>query len=271
MQKYWPPTLNKTTIRSSTSSSVWPGSERSVVFATRTKSGIFANSPQNGLAEGLADTFDRNAVEDLLEEATDDQPRSFLPREAARLGIKNQLFVDFAARRTVRAADVVALDLQARNRISPRIGREQQVVVPLVAVGFDRLRIDLDHPAPNRPRLVLQRALIKKITAAFRRRVMLQRVIRDVLLTFGEQHTVHLALRPAADQLHVLVDFRHAAADRGDRPLDRGIASYNRLLMGKVPHAVAPVLQGYQPQPSGWSKNYFGRAAVKATAVLRRT
>ena len=97
------------------------------------------------MAQRFADAFDRDAIEDLLEEAADDQSRGFFAGQAARLGVKNQLFIHFAARRAVRAADVVALDLEAGNRIGPGIGRQQQVVVPLVAVGLYRLRIDLDH------------------------------------------------------------------------------------------------------------------------------
>src|SRR5205809_4422803 len=105
MQKNWPTTLNNTTIRSLTSSSVWPGSERSVVFATRMKSDILANSPQNRVAQRITDALDGNAIENLLEKAADDQARGFFARQSARLGVKNQLFIDLAARRAVRAAN----------------------------------------------------------------------------------------------------------------------------------------------------------------------
>ena len=74
--------------------------------------------------------------------------------------------------------------------------------------------------------------------------MVLQRVIGDVLLAFGEQHAVDLAFGPAADELDVLVDLRQPAADGGDRPLQRGVAADDRLLMGEVPDADAPSSAG---------------------------
>src|SRR5262245_61954497 len=122
---------------------------------------VLAHAAQDRLTECLTDAFDRNAIEDLLEKAADDQPRRLLSREAARLGVENQLFINLTAGRAVRAADIVALNLQAGNRIGPGIGGQKQVVVPLITVCLDCLWIDLDHAAPYGARLVLQGALIE--------------------------------------------------------------------------------------------------------------
>jgi hypothetical protein len=65
----------------------------------------------------------------------------------------------------------------------------------------------------------LQRGFVQKVAAALRGRVMLQRVIRDVLFAFGEEHAVDLALGALAAKLDVLVYFAQAASHCGDRPL----------------------------------------------------
>ena len=56
----------------------------------------------------------------------------------------------------MRAADVVGFDFEARDRVGPAGGGEEQVVVPLIAVGPDGQWIDLDHAPPHRARLVLE-------------------------------------------------------------------------------------------------------------------
>ncbi len=77
---------------------------------------VVTHSSGDGRAQRFANAVDRNAVENLLEEAGDDHANRFLPRETAGLSVEDQFFVDSAARRSMRAAHVVGLDLQAGNR-----------------------------------------------------------------------------------------------------------------------------------------------------------
>ena len=49
-----------------------------------------------------------------------------------------------------------------------------------------------------------------------------------------------------------------------------GIAADERLLMGEVPDAVAPVLQAHEPQAGAGREDHFGRAAVQAAVGWRR-
>ncbi len=67
--------------------------------------------------------------------------------------------------------------------------------------------------------MILQGALVQQIAFAMRRLVMLQRVIREMLLAFGEHHAVDLHVGVFADQRHVLIDFGQAAAQGADGPL----------------------------------------------------
>ena len=91
----------------------------------------------------------------------------------------------------------------------------------------------------------MQGGFVEEVAAAVGSGVVLQRVIRDVLLTFGKENAVDLGFCPLADELDMLIDLRQATADRGDRPLERGIAADDCLLMGEVPNAVPPILQAY--------------------------
>ena len=126
---------------------------------------------------------------------------------------------------------------------------QDQVVVALIAVGFLRARIDLDHTPPNRVRRILQGGLVQQVAAAVRGLMMLQRVIREGLFALGEHHAVDLRVGPFAGQRHVLVDLGQPATQRRDRPLQAAVALNDSALMGEVPDAGRPVLQIDVTQP----------------------
>src|SRR6266436_3781601 len=83
---------------------------------------VLANPPADGLGQRLADALDRDAVENLLEEAGHDQTDGLLAGQAAAAGVEYLLVVHAAGRGAVRAADVVGLDLQPGNRIGVGLG-----------------------------------------------------------------------------------------------------------------------------------------------------
>ena len=108
---------------------------------------------------------------------------------------------------------------EAGNRIGPGVVGEHQVVVALIAVGLLGAVIDLDHAAPDGARLILQRAFVEQIAVAVRGLVVLQRVIRKVLLAFGEHDAVDLGVGVVAGQGDVLIHLGQPAAEGADRPL----------------------------------------------------
>src|SRR6476469_7998062 len=124
---------------------------------------VFSNFAKYRLSQCFSHAFDRDPVENLLEEAADDHAGGFFAGEAAGLGVKNQLFVHLAGGAAVGAADVVGFDFEAGDAVGPAGGGEEQVVVPLVAVGLLGLGIDLDHAAPDRAGFVLQGGLVKEV------------------------------------------------------------------------------------------------------------
>ena len=73
---------------------------------------------------------------------------------------------------------------------------------------------------------------------------MLQRVIRKVLLAFGEHHAVDLRVGACADQRHVLIDLRQPAAQGADRPLQRRVAIDQRLADGRSARRPRPSSAG---------------------------
>src|SRR5262245_46764437 len=134
-----------------------------------------------GLGERLADRLEVDPVEDVLEEAAHDQPLGLAAREPSGHQIEELLAVDLPEGRAVGAADVVREDLEPRDRVGMRVGREQQVAVLLVRVRLLRVALDADHPAPDRSGRVSQGALEREVGGRVRRDVLLERVVVEML------------------------------------------------------------------------------------------
>ena len=67
------------------------------------------------------------------------------------MGVEDLLAIDAATGGAVRAPHVVGLDLEARDRVGPRLMRQHECVIALVAVSFMGGFVDLDHAAPDQP------------------------------------------------------------------------------------------------------------------------
>src|SRR5258705_7830764 len=74
-------------------------------------------------------------LEDLAEEALHDHPLGGRLRDAARSEVEHVLRVDRADGGPVRAADVVVVDLEHRDRGRLCVLRQDEVAVGLVGVG----------------------------------------------------------------------------------------------------------------------------------------
>ncbi len=96
--------------------------------------------------------------------------------------------------------------------------------------------------------------------------MVLERVIGEVLLAFGEHHPVDLRLGARADERHVLIDLRQPAAERPNRPLQTGVAIDEALLMGEVPNARPPILQIHIPQLGLRADEQLDAAAVQTVS-----
>src|SRR5690242_20813255 len=67
-----------------------------------------------------------------------------------------------------------------------RVLGEDQVAVLLVGVRLLRVLLDLDHPAPDRGRVVAERALEGEVGGRIRGDVLLEGVVVEVLLAVRE-------------------------------------------------------------------------------------
>ena len=84
-------------------------------------------------AERFPYRLELDSVEHVLEEAAQDRRRCRVRlRQAARHRVEELVAVDLADRRTVYAADVVGLDLEAGDRVRVRLRGKEQVPVLLV-------------------------------------------------------------------------------------------------------------------------------------------
>src|SRR4051794_24499602 len=105
---------------------------------------------------------DADVLDDVGEEAADDQPTRGLGVDAAGAEVEQLLVVEAAGGAGVAGADDLAgLDLQVRHRVGAGAVGEHQVAVELVGVGAGRGGPDPDVADPHGARvLALQRALV---------------------------------------------------------------------------------------------------------------
>lgn len=72
---------------------------------------VLTHLSSNCGTEGFANTFDRDSIEDLLEESGDDHPDCLRSSESPRLRVEDQFFIDATAGAAVSASYIVGVDL----------------------------------------------------------------------------------------------------------------------------------------------------------------
>src|SRR2546423_1069858 len=96
------------------------------------------------------------------------------------------------ARRSVRAADVVVVDLEHRDAGRLRLVREHEVAVRLIRVGARCALLDADQPRVDRACDILQRALEQQVGRGVADLVVLQRVEVEELFARREVDALQL-------------------------------------------------------------------------------
>src|SRR3954447_15713393 len=141
--------------------------------------------------ETVLEGGDADVLDDVGEEAADDQATRGLGVDAARAQVEQLLVVEPARGAGVAGADDLAgLDLQVGHRVGAGAVGEHQVAVQLVGVGADGRGADPDVADPDRVRvLALQRALVEDVAAAVRRGVVDPEPVLLVLRLVGEVDT----------------------------------------------------------------------------------
>src|SRR6266550_1311191 len=201
------------------------------------------NPGLEGLGDGLADGLELDPVENVGEEAAHDQALGLAPGDPARHRVEELVAVDGADRGAVGAANVVGLDLEAGDRVGVRLLGEDQVAVLLVGVRLLRVLLDLDHPAPDRRRMVAEGALEGEVGGRVRGDVLLEGVVVEVLIAVGEVGPGNARGRARARE--VVLDPRLAllGAEAAGDPIELGVAIDPRAVGGEVPGLGGEVLQ----------------------------
>ena len=194
-------------------------------------------------AQGLAHGLELDAVEHVLEEAAQDQAFRVGLRQAARHRVEELFPVDLADRRAVGAADVVRLDLEAGDRVRVGRRREEEVPVLLVGVRLLGLGLDADHPAPDRGRLVAQRALEREVGRRVRRDVLLERVEVEVLVAVGEVGARDTRGRALPGEVVLDPDLALLRAEAAGDPVELGVAADARAVRREVPCLPGEILE----------------------------
>jgi hypothetical protein len=114
------------------------------------------------------------ALNDLVQEAADDEALGGWDRNAAGTEIKKLIRVDLAGGGTVRATDVVGENFKAGHRVGFGIVAQEKIAHFLIGVGEMGVRLDPDKAAERGAGAIVERVFVKEIARGMRRNVILQ-------------------------------------------------------------------------------------------------
>src|SRR3954469_3120543 len=146
---------------------------------------------QSGLDGGHdlpLDVRDADALDDVGEEAADDEAPGLVLGNAAGLQVEQLQVVEAAGGAGVAGAgDVAGLDLEVGHRVGAGAVGQQQVAVHLVGLRAGRRRADTDVADPHGAgRLAEQRVLVEDVGRAVRGTVVDEQPALEVLRVTGE-------------------------------------------------------------------------------------
>ena len=164
--------------------------------------------------------------------------------------------------------DVVDLDDQRRDRVAPRLRRQQHLVGLEVGVDLGRLRDDVDQPLVGRARLAGQHALPDGVTGGVAGLVLVAGEQVEVLVALREVHAgvAHVRALPGGDDVEPLLGQPPAEVDR--HPLHARVAADLDAAGGQVVDlAAAPVLVVREVDLRAGQRVQLERAGVQRLAL----
>ena len=169
-------------------------------------------------AERVAHRLELDAVEHVLEEAAHDQALGLLPARAR--GPSGRRAARGRPGRPSRRACSGRRSPGSRDRGSaPRASSATASGCGSPGTRSSSARpLDADHPAPDRRRLVAQRALEGEVRGRVRRDVLLERVVVEVLLAVREVRAGHARGRARAGEVVLDPDLALASSRSRRRP-----------------------------------------------------
>src|SRR5258708_5952862 len=192
----------------------------------------------------VACVLERDPVKHVAEEALDDHPLGRGRGDAARLEVEHALRVDRPHRRAMRAADVVVVDLEHRDRGGLGVGGEHEVAVGLVRVRARGALLDADQSRIDGSRGVLERALEQQVGSRVADLVILQGVKVEELLSRCEVDRLQLCVRTPSDQRGFDARLRKLRAERDVEEPQPSVLLEAGPLGGGKPRGPPPLLNG---------------------------
>ena len=161
--------------------------------------------PFEAPAQGFLQTVSRGvvweALQDFIQKSERDQPVGVALGYSPRLHVKEFIGINFARGGAVGTADVIGQDFKTRQRVCLRIGTENQVAHFLEGVRPVRVWFDADEPGDDRLGFIVQGVLIEQVAASFRRTVVLQGALVELLVSIGHGGRKHVAASACALEL----------------------------------------------------------------------
>ena len=156
----------------------------------------------DGVCKAFTDGRHSDLLDQLAEEATNDEAAGLVFRDAAGLQVEQLLVVETSGGAGVSGAgDLAGLDLQVRHRVGAGTVGQHQVAVRLEGVGTGGRGSDQHVADPHgvrvglvRVRIALQRTLVGHMRTAVRLGVVDKQTRLEVLAVVGEVQTEQLGI-----------------------------------------------------------------------------
>jgi hypothetical protein len=159
-------------------------------------------SSVEGIRKGGLQTFDRQPIEHLSEEAADQQSLGSWPPQSTALQVIEMVFLQGTYGRSMPAHNVVAKDLEVGHRVSLGIGRQDQVAIRFECGGADRGLLDPHQAGEDRLGLILDGALEQDLRSRFAATMSQGHAIVEHLIAVSEEEAHHFGRGALTVEFH---------------------------------------------------------------------
>ena len=113
----------------------------------------------------------------------------------------------------------------------------------------------------------MENRLVKEVTRTVRRRMPLNGVVRQLLSIASEQDTVHMAIRPFADQRNLLIHLCKFRTYGCNGPLDVCILVHTGSFVSEVPSIASPILESHITQVRSGTNHQLETTAMETAGL----
>src|SRR5690606_25344516 len=226
-------------------------------------------STEDRILDRAGHDVDREPVDHLGEEAADEHPLSPFSADAPALEVVEMLVFERSNRRPMATYDVVAQDLQIRNRMRLGVLGQHEVAVGLEGGGSESVLLDPKKACEHRLCLVFDRSLQENVGGGVATDVVDDHPVVEDLFVPTEIEADDLRRRSGSDQVDDQVEAAHLAtqADLADPP--GGVPCQPQPLMSEAGRGCPPALPRKELQAGALSGRQQHRRNGRRLQVLR--